>query len=396
MATTITALRSTADLSTQRLVVDIADKIALLDPNENPMTLLSKRIGKRVAKQPKVSWLEDVLQPEIDAVNYSTGYASDATGIVVDNSAYFAVGDIVQVFDSYELMKVTSVGTNYIGVVRNYPGVGASVTGYNTALVDNDWLIRMGNANEEGATAPTARSTKETQVDNYTQIFRDPFELTETELNSLMHADQDLPYQIRKRGIEHMRAIEYATWFGIPSAATGSGGKPARTMGGIWYYMKENASAARVVSNATPSKAEFLAWIRDGFRYGSRNKVLFACPILMSAFEAWGIADLQTRPSDGTYGINITRWVSPHGNIAIVNHKMLEGPNPGTVGGWAFLLDMEKIRYVALRNRDTKLLTGRQANDQDSYEAEYLTECSLEFKNPECHSVLYGITGWDA
>lgn len=396
MPTIITGMRATGDLTAQRLRVDIAEGIALLDPNENPFVLLSKKVGTRTAKQPKVSHYEDVLQPETDQINFNTGYTSVKTAITVDNGSYFAVDDLVQVFDSYEIMRVSGAAVaNVVEFERNWPGVSSGETGFPTALVDDDWLTILGNVNEEGATAPVAKSTQETQIDNYTQIIRSPFELTETELNSLMEGEQDLPYQTRKKGIEHARQMEYFFFWGIPNSSnTGSNSKAKRSMGGLWWFLKENAPAGNLQSQADITQAEFLEWLRNCFRYGSSRKVLFACPIVLSAIENWGLAKLDLRPSDKTFGINTSTWLSPHGMLAIINHKMLEGPNPGTAGGWAFIVDMNSVQYVALRNRNTKLLTGRQANDQDSQEAEYLTECSLTVKNPEKHGVLYNVTSF--
>jgi hypothetical protein len=388
-------LKATGDLSTNRLVLDIADGIALLDPNENPFTLMTRKVGKRVAKQPKVSWLEDELQPEVDQVSVATN--SVQKSIEVKNTTYFAIGDLVQVYDSYEVMYVQSVTATAIVVSRNYPNVGASSTGIKTDLEADDYLTILGNANEEGAAAPAAKHTVEVQVDNYTQIIRTPFELTETELNSLMHGEQDLPYETHKKAIEHARKIEYNAIWGLPSAAgVGSASKAMRTMGGLWWYLKENAATGNLANQSELTEDEFLAWIRNCFRYGSGRKVMFSCPLILSAIEKWGLAKLQTRSSDSTYGINISRWISPHGEIAIVNHKMLEGPAVATAGGWAFLLDMSKVKYVHLRNRDTKLKTNIQEPSEDRYEAEYLSEVSLQIKNPNCHGAIYNVTSFAA
>lgn len=397
MATITSGLKGTADLSTQRLKVDIADGIALLDPNENPFVLMSNQVGKSAAKQPKHSWLEDVIQPEVTTVSGTV--TSGATEFAVNNVTYLTAGQIWQVYDSYELLKIVSTSTNgNTTVVRNFPLVAATSTGYNTALADGDYMTLIGNVNEEGATAPTAMHTVEVQLDNYTQIVRTPFDLTETELNSLMEGEEDLPYETKKKGIEHARKLEYVCWFGIPGASqTGSTlGKPERTAGGVWWYLKENAPSGNLANQAELTQAEFLTWIRNCFRYGSSRKVLFACPLIMSAIESWGLAKLQVTPMDRTLGLNPTIWQSPHGTIALQNTKILEGPAPGTAGGWGFLLDMESIKYTPLRNRDTVLLTNIQANDADRYTAEYKTEFTLEVKNAEKHGAIYNITSFAA
>lgn len=404
MPTIKTGARGTADLSTNRLVVDIASGISLLDPNENPMTYVSKKVGTVAAKQPKHSWLEDVLQPEVDQVNLGGGYTSVATGVVVDNISYYAVGDLVRVARTNEVVKVTdksAVGSAFIVVARNYPGVGSTATGYNVALVDNDYLQIFSNVNEEGATSPTAKSTVEVQYDNYTQIVRTVFDVTETERNSLMNGEQDLPFQTRKKGIEHSRKLEYMFKFGLPGVLTGTNGKPERTAAGCWWFIKQYAPAAQVVTQAILTEGEFNDWLRACFRYGSAQKMLYAAPLILSAIEKWGMAKLNLMTGNSTYGLNITKWVSPHGTLGIVNDKMLEGPDASTnaaIGGgaMAFILDMKDVKYVPLRNRDTKLKTDIQANDADKYTCEYITEATMEIKLAADHGVLYGVTSFAA
>jgi len=43
-------------------------------------------------------------------------------------------------------------------------------------------------------------------------------------------------------------------------------------------------------------------------------------------------------------------------------------------GGMGVVLDMENLAYCPLKGRDTKLLTNRQDNDEDSQKDEYLSE----------------------
>jgi len=58
-------------------------------------------------------------------------------------------------------------------------------------------------------------------------------------------------------------------------------------------------------------------------------------------------------------------------------------------GGFAFLIDLD---YVKLRPmRDTRLLKGRQANDADEQDEEYLTEFSLEFAQEQAHMLIKGV-----
>ncbi len=393
MPTIITTPHSTSDLTSKRLVIDIADRISLLDINENPATFVIREIGSKKAKQPTVSWDTDEYRPDKTQINKAAGYLSTDTSLIVDNGDYAKAGDLWRVFDSYEIMYVQEVTGDTWTVIRNFPGAASGTPGAPTALVDNDWLEFVGNVFSEGGRSPDSMMTQEVQHDNYCQIIKTPFELTETELASLFNTEAQLPYETRKKAMEHQHVKERLTFWGLPSATqTGTNGKLMRTLGGAYYWIKTYAPSGNVASQAEITQAEFLEWLRNCFRYGSGIKFLFACPIVLSALEHWGLAKFEHGPGNTRMGVNVTEWISPHGLIHIVNHKMLEGPNPGTVGGWAFLLDMDEIEYRPLR--DTRLETNIQDNDEDTYKAQYLTEFSLTFGNSSKHGVLKDVTSF--
>ena len=397
MATTITStVHAVSDLTTDRLQIDLGDKIALLNPNENPATFVARKASSKKAKQPKVSWDTDVLRPDKDQINYVTAYASVDTALTVDNGDYFAVGDLWQVYDSYEIMYVAGTpASNIVEFTRNYPGTTSGQTGFPTTLADNDWLLRLGNASEEGSASPVAQMTQEVQFDNYCQITKTKFSLTETELASLFNNEAQLPYQTAKSAEEHKQEIERVFIDGIPSAAqTGSDSKLIRTAGGAWWHIKQNTPAAQVVSNSDVTEDEFLDFLRNAFRNGARHKWGFMCPIMASAMEKWGLIKLQTKATENLYGWNPINWKSPHGDLTLVIHKMLEGPNPGTVGGRMFVLDMNEIMWRPLR--DTRLLVNIQAPDEDRYDAQYLTEYTFTFGNLSKHAAMYGINSFSA
>jgi hypothetical protein len=73
--------------------------------------------------------------------------------------------------------------------------------------------------------------------------------------------------------------------------------------------------------------------------------------------------------------MNVTTYTSPFGALSLVYHKLLRGTK---YGGYGILVDMDNVAYRYLANdemsRDTKLLTNRQANDQDGRKDEFLSE----------------------
>ena len=79
-------------------------------------------------------------------------------------------------------------------------------------------------------------------------------------------------------------------------------------------------------------------------------------------------------PSDQTYGMAIVRYVSPFGNLMLINHPLLSHDAVLRQDIWG--IDVEKLtfRYVD----DTTLLKNRQNPGDDASKDEWLTEAGLE------------------
>lgn len=375
----VSGVRGTGNILAARIMPDVDNKTFLLDANKAPLVALLAKLRKKATVNPKFSWFTDEFAPRWDAINDGTGYSDSDTSMTVDNASYFKVGYIVKNTRTGEQMIVTAVGSTTVAFTRGYGETSAA------AINDDDDLLIIGNANEEGATSPTVLTTQQVEQYNYCQIVRTPVELTETEINTEMWNEQDLPYQRRKAGIEHSQDIERLLWFGERKLDT-SGTHPKRTMRGVFKWLSTNVTDA----GGTLTEAEFESFLRAGFRYGSRKKYLFASALVVSAISSWAQSKLQMLPTDKTYGIAINRYISPHGEVLIVKHDLFEGTGATAqeYGGYAALIDLEDLKYRHLQNRDTRLKMNVQANDSDSQKDEYLTECGLQLGDERKHSVL--------
>lgn len=384
---TVTGARGTLNVGQAQRKVDMREEILLLEPDAAPLTVFSARARKRPAVNPQYSWIEDTLAPRFDAVNNGAGYASTATSVVVDNGAYFAEHDLVRVTRTGEVVRVTAVATNTLTVVR---GVGSTAA----ALVDNDELLIIGSAQPEGDTSKPARSDNPTQVTNYTQIVRNPVEMTETMRSSdQFTTPHDWDYQRNKKGIEHKKDIEYAFLLGHPSENT-SGSQPRRTTGGAYHFVTTNVTDA----GGALTEAELFGALRPAFRYGSKDKVALASALAVDVLNGFPRSNIQViqgnEGSNNTYGVRVMRYVSPHGTINLVTHWLLEG---SYLGGHILILDMGAIAYRYLAggvggSRDTHIEENIQANDADTRKDEYKSEVGLEFGEEKRHALITGIT----
>lgn len=382
----VQVIKSTGNITAAQLQIDMQDIIYQIDDdkgNRSPLTVLSARMAKKPAKEPKFSWLEDEMVSRWDAVNLATGYTDGATDIIVDTGALFRAGDMVKVPRTGEVMSVTSISTNTLTVVRSAGDASGTAA---AALVNDDPLVIIGNANEEAASTRAILSSLPSEVYNYTQIIRTPFGVSKTLQASDTYGGGSLDYERRKHALEHRVDIERALLFGERNLIT-TGTHYKRYTGGFLYYVTTNLKDA----GGTLTEAEFEDWLEDIFAYGSSRKVLFASPKLISALDYWAKSKLNMFPKDKTYGIAASQYLSSHGELIVVKHHLLEGT---TYGGYGLAVDMDYIKFRPLQTRDTVLSTNIQTPGADQIIDEYLTEVGLELNAEKAHGILYGVTSY--
>ena len=374
--------RSTGNTVAIRRVVDIASKISVLEPDASPLLTLTKKIDKKVAINPKFNWLEEESLNKVDTVDYSTNYTSGATEIRVDNVSRFRAGDVVKDVTTGEQLLVSALaGTDSLTVLRGWGTTSA------TTISDGEYLVVVGNANEEMATKRVAKIADQTDKTNYLQIFRTPFGISRTAENSEMYGGKDMAHQRMMQLIEHEKEIERAFWFGEPKEYT-SGTHYRRATGGVDYWISTNATNA----SGTLTETEFEDFLRTGFRYGSKTKWLFASPLIVQAINSWAKDNIRILPKEKTFGINLAQWMTPFGIVNIVlTNLFTETP---TFAGYAYLIDPEQLTYRFLANSDTKLKTNIQDPSADGEEDEYISEVGLQFMNEKKAAQLYGVTSF--
>lgn len=376
-----TTIRSTNNVVAGRKVVDIAKKIDVLEPDSAPLTLLTKKIDKRVAVNPEFKWMEEESLTKTDQVNDGTGMNGSDTTMTVDNGSRFRAGDVVKIPRTGENVLVTAVATNDLTVVRGWGSTAGA------AINDNEPIIIIGNANQEHATKRAMIIGDQTIRTNYTQIFRTPFGISRTAANTEMYGGKDLAHIRMMQLIEHQKEIERAFWFGEPKEDL-TGTHPRRATGGVDYWISTNATDA----GGALTQIEFNTFLRTGFRYGSKKKWLFAAPIIVEAISYWASQKLQVSVSEKTFGISVMEYLTPFGVVSIVNMNLFTEVT--LYSGYAYLIDVEGLAYRYLENSDTKLKTNIQANDADGQEDEYLTECGLQFNNEKKSALLYNVTSY--
>lgn len=382
MPTMVTSGRDTANINTDRIDYSFDKGIMLLEPKKYPIQVIMRKLAKKKVNSPKFEWTEDELNPKTDTT--SAAATAAATSISVSNYTRFLSGDIVRVPSTGEVMKCTADGAaSAISVSR---GLGSSVA---SDIASGAELLIIGNANQENATMRTRLTTQATKLYNYTQIFRNPVEMSRTKMQTAMKdtGSGEWKYQQKKKGIEHARQIENSILFGFKSEVT-SGTHPIRTCDGIVARISTNIKV--VADPGTLTEADFEDFLNDVFTYGSDTRWMFGGKTCISVINRFATGKIQINQEDRKkYGLAIRTYVTPLGDVKLVHHPELDGD---THSKWGILLDMSDGRCRWRYLQDTILKTNIQANDRDGRTDEYLTEGAPQIKEEKCHGIIKNVS----
>jgi hypothetical protein len=387
MASTMIGVAGTQAILSNQRIVDMADKIYLLEPNAAPLYVLVSKLNKRVAINTTFSWLEDVLNPSW--VTLAVSASANATALTAAYD-YINTFDVVKVIESGELLLCTSKTNTAVTVTRSWGDTAAAdiTTAYN--------LLILGPAFQEGSTQANlvTHSTKSTVKTNYLQIFRKSVEITRTLANSELYGGNDRNYQRKKKGIEFLRDLERSFLYGedIEDTSGSVTTHARRTTAGLDHFISTNDTS----SVGTMTESEFESFLRSVFRYGTNTRYLMCAPLAISVISQWAQGKLQVFPTDKTYGIAITQYVSPHGTVNLVKNVMLEHSSISSTSyyaGYLYALELEDIVYRYLQNRDVQMETDIQDNGDDTYKDQYICEVGMEFHEEVKMGKMRGITG---
>jgi hypothetical protein len=156
--------RGTNNIQSTKIVVNMSDRISLLQPTAAPLLVLTKKIGTQSTSNYKFEWHEDDLMARWGTFTGTTE-STPGTTLTVDNSAIFAIDDLLKVARTGEVIRVTAINSaTSITVARGY-GETSSAN-----LNANEKLLCIGNAIMQGDGAPAEKYSKESPVYNYTRF----------------------------------------------------------------------------------------------------------------------------------------------------------------------------------------------------------------------------------
>jgi hypothetical protein len=386
----IAGLRGTGDWATDERPKNFRETILWRSPNGRaPLTALLSKMKSESTDDPEFAWYEEELNALRLSVNYSTGYTSSDTSIVVTSNVTDAqdcvAGDVFLVEKTlttaydHEILVVSSVtDTATIVFKRGQAGTTAA------AIADTTKLTKIGNMYAEGTASPDASMRNPTKLYNYCQIFKTAYEITETAKHTRTRTGDPVKNDKKRKMFDHSVSLEFAMLFGKRYEGTGSNGKPARFTGGLLWALSQYASSMITVFSTTPTETTFTDAVYKVFDYDTGagdERIVFAGNGALNSLNKLAATQTRTRVNfDGivdVYGMKLQRWVLPQGTIYVKSHPLF---NTHT----RFTNDMAIIDPTALKYRyvrDTMFKDNIQNNDEDTTKGQWLTEAGLEMEH---------------
>ena len=395
----VAGLRGTGDWGTDERPKNFRESILKRKPNGSaPLVALSAKMKKQTTDDPEYSWWEE--EYGVFRFQANGGETAGAASITVDEAGggmvatHLKAGDLLLVESgvdatySAEILQVLTTPTvaTEIPVTRGVAGTSAAV------IADNAWLLLIGSAYEEGTSAPDAVSRNPTKYFNYTQIFKDTYEITGTAEQTRTRTGDPVANDKARKMYDHSTKLEQAWIFGRRSEVAGAAkGKPKRTSDGI-IAMLANASTQQ--TNAThcykiwSSAATLDSWIdatepmfdhvadgvstSDRIVLGGRGYLTKLAKLI----RADGASTMEMGNTITQWGMRLKQIEGPSGTYFFRTHPLFN-VNAGFQNS-AIFLNANSFVMRPLKGRDTKMRDNVQADDEDSRRGYWMTEAGPE------------------
>lgn len=356
--------------------------ILLLFPNASaPLTALLSKLSEQATDDPEFKWFEKLLPDQtaslvVDATTTDTALALTTAG----DYTKFKPGHVVLEIQTGEIMWVVSAVSGVVNVLRAQGSVAA------TAIASADTLMVIGSAYSEGDGVSDAITYDPSIVSNYTQIFRNVFDITGTAAATrIRYGDGQFAKEARREALElHSIEMERAFLFGAKTENLTYASQPTRTTGGLQSFISTNVTDFS-------DNVDIDTWenaLQDVFKDGSSEKLALVGNRALNTLNkiARNHYTVETAPTEKTYGMSMTTWITPYGTLQVKQHPLLS--RDSNFNDWGFIVDPAKIKYRYLRGRDTQFRENVQNPGDDAIKNEFLSECGLELNHETAHAIF--------
>ena len=389
----IQGLRDTTNFVADQRPKNWRETIMLLYPNgKAPLTALTTLMKSKSTDDPEYNWWEKLKPSQRLALNASITNVQ-TTLTVASGGRGLGVGHILRIEQTEELVRVTTAPANdtTITISRGFAGTTATAVTLGAGINPNFHVV--GTVFEEGSSAPQGINYDPTKRFNYTEIFRNTLEMTRTASKTRLRTG-DAVKEAKRECLElHSCEMEKAFFFGVRVETT-INSKPARMTGGLINFV--DAGNVATLSGGNLSMTILEDHLEKMFRFGSTEKLGFCGNRAMLAIQRAirKNADYQLMQGQKEFGMNVSRLVSPFGELVLKTHplfnELTSGSDYAAVDSWLIVVDQQELNYRYVD--DTQYQAKLQDNGLDGLQSGYLTEAGLEVHFPTAHYILKNVS----
>ena len=329
--------------------------------------------------------------------------AGDAS-ITVASTAGIVVGHVLHNAVTGENVRVTGVtSATVLAITRGFGRIAAA------AIADDQVLVVIGNAMEEGSARPTPRSIQTVYASNFTQIFRNAWALTDTARASYAELGySNIQENQRDCMTFHSTDIESALWFGQPKMDT-TGATPIHATQGIIDAIRQYAPLNVHAATGPVSYDDLVDWLEPAFTYSTdlgdqKTRVAFCDATAMKTLMKVGkeYADVVTMTQGETmFGMVFTEFKFYKGRVMLIEHPLFNGLQ--AINGLMVVVDVPAVKLAYMDGRNAApenfVLGGTLANNAgtalagvDARGGSLTSELAVELLNPQGCAVITGLT----
>jgi len=357
--------------------------LRLFPHDKAPLMAMMSKLKEQSVDDPEFKVFTKGLPQQVSQVN-TAGYNNTDNPVTIpikgtNLNTYFKPGHVVINIDTGEVMWVTDASVaNQITCYRPHSLVAGD---------ENDYILAIGSAHEEGADTPGQVVYDPAVVTNYLQIFRNAVAMTRTAKATRLRTGDQWKEAQKDCLLLHNIEMEKAFLFG-QSKEVLTGDQPKRTTKGLYNFITSHVKDYSAGLDIDTWEND----LEDIFRYGSNQKLMLGGARVVNCMNKLARVNSEVRlvPEAKVYGMEIFRYVTPFGTIMMKIHPLFS--ENALLNKWAFIIDLPQLVYRYLTGSDTKYLKQRQGPGIDGVKDEYLTEAGLECRFEETHAVIKNLS----
>jgi hypothetical protein len=388
----VAGLRGTGDWGTDERPKNFRERILWIEPNSDaPIFALSGRAGKYPVDDPQYSWWCETMNIVRLTTSGALGTTDqtvsvnsvDPTATTMANpwgvASHLKPGDVLLVEPASlanfnpEFIRVTEViSDTQFTVVR---GVGGTTP---AAIASGSALLLVNSAYGEGTSAPRAATRNPVKFTNYTQIFKDSYELTKTADATRARTGDAWSNDKKRKMFDHSRAIEHTLLYQVNAQeTTDTNGKPLRYTAGLRNFIP-------------PTNVQFYSTACNTDAILNAMEPIFAFSLPGSGDTRMGFIGnigllelgkiirnddsvmMQLGEKITLWGIDFRELILPWGRILLKGHPLLSRST--TFRRSLYIIDFAALKWAPMKGRDTKPFDDVQLPDEDLRRGYVMTE----------------------